>query len=64
MADLDPARRGLVVGERRTADRRQRPVPGHVEGRDGAEPGPVVGVGDEQLERVGRAELATEGPRP
>ena len=26
--------------------------------------GAVVGVGDEQLERVGRAELAAEGPRP
>ena len=64
VGDLDPARRGLAVGERRTPDGRQRPVPGHVEGRDRPEAGPVVGVGDEQLERVGRAELAAERPEP
>src|SRR5205085_1968195 len=53
MGDLDPARRGLQVGERRGSDRRQAPVGEVAEGRDGAGPG-VVRVGYEQLVRVSR----------
>jgi hypothetical protein len=62
VADLDPARGGLGVSERRSPDRRQRSVPGHVEGRDGPQAGPIVGIRDKQLERVRGAELTAERP--
>ncbi len=65
MADLDPARRCLVVGERASPDRRQCPVEPDVEGGDGPSASPdVVGVGDEKLLGVRRPELAAKGPSP
>src|SRR5205823_12853637 len=64
VADLDPAWRRLQVGEGRGADRCQRAVAGHAEPRDASRSGSAVGVGDEQLARVGGPELAAERPRP
>ena len=61
MGDLHPARGHLVIRERRAVDRRQPAVPVVGERRDGAAVrGGVVGVGHEQLIRVGRPELAAE----
>ena len=65
MRDLNPTRRRLVVREWASTDGRQLPVQGDIEGGDGPGAGPnVVGVGNEQLARVGRPELAAEGSEP
>ena len=67
VADHQPARSRLLIGERRGPDRRQRPVGGVPECRNGAQAGAVVGVGDKQLIRVGGAKLAAKrgrGPAP
>src|ERR1700722_491998 len=60
MADLDPARRGLVVGEGRGSDRGQLPEEAVTVGRDRAKPGSVVRVADKELEWSGGRELGAE----
>src|SRR5450755_112393 len=57
---LDPAGRRLQVGERGRSDRGQAAVGGGAVGGHGPVVGPTMGVGDEQLGRIGRAELAPE----
>src|SRR5947208_3452617 len=60
MADLDPAWRGLEVREGRCADRRQRAVAPVTESGDSPVAGAAVRVGNEQLRRIGGAELTPE----
>ena len=64
MADLDPARRGLVVGERRGADRGQRAVGGVVNAETVPLPVPSWALETNSWAGlVGRNSLPN-GPRP
>src|SRR4051794_35919277 len=64
MADLDPAGSRLVVGKRRAAYRRQRPVSAVIEGRHRAGARTVVRVAHEQLTGIRGTELAPERADP